>query len=233
MLREEAIARDVLFPYLEQDLAFEKVPPGFWQYFLEGLVQYEKDQKPLFAALYRLKLKDPELIIQRLPRIYNNFLEDLAELYVLGKAEGIVQKSGLLKNSKFREHLLFFKDLKNAVAKLERDRMIKELPAAYSALSEEISEETISKLVTKHSREQLKKKFKKWEEEETIMYEANEISITTSYNMEFPRKSFELKEEQHSARPPVEKAKPPSSLKIWIPVIIAIILIAIVIWLLS
>ncbi|MFO7719915.1 MAG: hypothetical protein R6W85_05670 [Gillisia sp.] len=233
MLREEAIAKDVLFPYLEQDRAFQKVPGEFWQTFLNGLLDYEHDPKPIFEALYRLELKDPEKIIQRLPHIYNNFLEDLAEQYVMGKAYGIVQKSGLLKNTRFREHILFFKDLQNVMAIFEREKMIEELPAAYSAISEEISDEEISKLITQKGRDQLKEKFQTWEEEIEMdeVNEANEVSYSQSYQMSFPYKSFEIKEEELFVQPSAKKVKSASSIKPWILGIALVIFLGFLIWL--
>ncbi len=225
------IAKEVLFPYLEQDRVFKKVPGEFWQTFLKGLMNYEQDPKPLFAALYRLELGDPEKIIHRLPHIYNIFLEDLAEQYVLGNTTGIVQKSGLLKNTRFQEHILFFKDLQNVMTILERDRMIEELPAAYSAISEEISDEAISNLITKKGRDQLKEKFKTWDEE-MVMDEVNERSFSNSHQMSYPNKSFEIKEEQLFVQQSAKKAKSAPSSNLWIIVVAVLVILGILIWLL-
>src|SRR5690606_21924908 len=100
--------------------------------------------------------------------------------YVLGTAVGLVQSSGLLKNSRFREHLLFFTELQNAITHLQRRSMREEWPAVYSAISEEISDKAISELIVKMNRERLKKKFKAWEEEEMLMEEVKEFNFTTN-----------------------------------------------------
>lgn len=232
MVLEEAIARELLFPYLEKDRKFQQVSANFWSVFLKDLTQYEEDPKPLYALLYRLELGDPEKIIRLLPRIYDDFLEEIAEQYVRGNVLGIVQRALLEKNTRFREHLEFFGDLQKAMTRLQRRRMIEELPAAYAAISEEISDETISALLTKLNREQLREKFRRWEKEEEKQWNVvNEISFSTESRMEYSPRPFEKKEDRPFVPPPVPKPKY-SLRRNWVLVVVLVVLIALIVWLL-
>jgi len=226
------IAKEILIPYLEQDTLFLQVPGEFWEHFLKALLKYEQEPQPAFVAIYQLNLNDPEKIIRKLSEISEDFLDALAESHVLGNASEAIEKYQLLDHLKFRERVKYYENLKNAIAVVERERMITEMSVAYAAVSEEISDENISAAIQKRQRQDLKEKFETWEEEmEEEKFTFYNINPNINYSYSFPNYIKEEKEERLLLP---EKAMPPErsfhSGYIWVGVIAALVMLGILIW---
>ena len=180
-----ALLKNILLPRFEKDANFKEVKASdiFWAKFTLDFLNYEKDPKPVFAAVYSFELEDPEKIIQKLPTVYESWIEELAELHVKGTSSNEFDELHLNSNSKFNKHVSYFRELKNAATYLERRRMIKEMPLAYAALTDEISDDHIQAAVKERGREELRAKFKIWDEEmseEEMLLPSAEYSYSIS-----------------------------------------------------
>lgn len=226
-----AILKDLLLPQLEKDAKYrsQENPEIFWAKFTVDFLDYESDPKPVFAAVYRFELEDPERIIKKLPSIHNTFIEQLAEQYVLGKESEAINTLKQNDNGLFQEHVVFFRELKNAITLLERRRMIDEMPAAYAALSEEISDESIQAVIKKKGREDLRAKFNAWDEE-IDKEKAEELFIGTNNSMSYIPPDVPEKEREKSSLPEKARRKPDSSSYSWMYAVAAILLIGFFIW---
>ena len=161
------IVQSLLLPKLEKDASFNanKTNIAFWETFTTALLDFEKDTKPVYAAIYSLGLKDAEKIISKLDTVYISFIKELAENHVLGISSEAIDYLITSKNSTFEKEVHFFTDLQNAITKVERKRIKTELPNTFDKLSFEISDDAISLAITKKEREALKEKMNAWDEE--------------------------------------------------------------------
>ena len=167
MKKSEQIIRSLVLPVLEKDSNFQQVTLNndFWKAFTSGILLYENDPKPLYKAIYELQLNEPEKVIAKLTLIHTNFIKELAELYVLGGSNEAINIL-IAKNDKlFLEQVNYFKTVKGVITKLERERIKEELPKAYEKVTFEIPENDLEAVIKKNERENLKKKFKQWDEE--------------------------------------------------------------------
>ena len=223
-----ALLKYLILPRLQKDADFKELKASdiFWAKFTSDFLNYEKDPKPVFAALYSLELEDPEKIIKKLPTVYGSWLEELAELYVMGTSSNESEELHLNKNTTFNRHVSFFRELKNAATHLERRRMIKEMPLAYAALTDEISDEHIQAALKERGREELRAKFKIWDEE---MAEEKMIlpSAEYSYSMSPPN---ERTEEGPIELPKRPRSKDSSFSYKWFYAVAAVLLIGFFIW---
>ena len=167
MKKSEQIIKSLVLPVLEKDNNFNQLNlnDDFWKAFTSSILLYENDAKPIFKVVYELQLKDPEKVIKNLTSIHANFIKELAELHVL---EGCDEAIDILlaKNDKlFLEQVNYFKTVKGVITKLERERIKEELPKAYEKVTFEIPENDLVAVIKKNERENLKKKFKQWDEE--------------------------------------------------------------------
>lgn len=167
-----------MLPVLEKDNNFNQLNlnDDFWKAFTSSILLYENDAKPIFKVVYELQLKDPEKVIKNLTSIHANFIKELAELHVLEGSDEAIDIL-LANNSKlFIEQVNYFKTVKGVITKLERERIREELPKAYEKVTFEIPENDLEAAIKKTERENLKKKFKQWDEEletensSTVMY---------------------------------------------------------------
>lgn len=161
------VVQNLLLPVLEKDSQFDvnKLNLIFWETFTKGLLDFEKDAKPLYAAIYRLELDDPEKIISALENIYTSFIKALAEEYVLGNTAEVFENLLTAKNTLFEKQVHFFTNLEKAIKKVERSRIKTSLPIAFEKLTFELPENTIEAAIKKKEREALKEKMKVWDEE--------------------------------------------------------------------
>ena len=193
------IIKDLLFPRLEKDLNFrqQQLDDVFWFKFTEAFLDYEIDPKPVFASVYRLELENPERIIGKLPEIHRSFTEELAEQYVLNNRSEAIERLHQNGDSLFRENVSFLRELRNAVYRMERRRIINEMPLTYASLSGEIPEESIESAIKKKGREELRAKFRKWDGEKKE--ELNVVSSNIRFSMEsYHNSGGEDKEENNS-----------------------------------
>ena len=161
------IAQSLLLPKLEKDVRFDanQTIIAFWETFTSALLDFEKDAKPVCAAVYSLELKDAEKIISKLDTVYISLIKELAENHVLGISSEAIDYLITSKNSTFEKEVSFYTDLQNAITKVERERIKKELPKAYEKLSFELSDDAIATVISKKERETLKTKMISWDRE--------------------------------------------------------------------
>lgn len=161
------IVQSLLLPKLEKDVRFDanQTSIAFWGTFTTALLDFEKDSKPVYAAIYSLGLKDVEKIISKLDTVYISLVKELAENHVLGIASDAIDYLIASKNYTFEKEVKFYTDLKNAITKVERKRIKKELPTGFEKFTFEIDDAIITNVLKKKSREDLKKKMAGWDEE--------------------------------------------------------------------
>lgn len=161
------IVQSLLLTKLEKDTSFDanQTNIAFWETATSALLDFEKDAKPVYAAIYSLGLKDAEKIISKLESIYASFIKELAENHVLGISSEAIDYLITSKNSTFEKEVQFFTDLEKAIKKVERKRIKTELPKTFDKLSFEISDDAIALAITKKEREALKEKMNAWDKE--------------------------------------------------------------------
>ena len=161
------IVQSLLLPKLEKDASFDanQTNIAFWETFTTTFLDFERDAKPVYAAIYSLGMKDAEKIISKLDTIYISFIKELAENHVLGISSEAIDYLSTSKNSTFEKEVNFFTDLQNAITKVERKRIKTELPKTFDKLSFEISDDAIALAITKKEREALKEKMNAWDEQ--------------------------------------------------------------------
>ncbi len=174
------IVQSLLLPKLEKDASFDinQMNIAFWETFTTALLDFEKDTKPVYAAIYSLGLKDAEKIISKLDTVYISFIKELAENHVLGISSKAIDYLITSKNSTFEKEVHFFTDLQNAIKKVERKRIKMELPKTFDKLSFEISDDAIALAITKKERETLKEKMNAWDKELVTSEESPVYSVT-------------------------------------------------------
>ncbi|RAR71493.1 hypothetical protein [Flavobacterium aciduliphilum] len=175
------IVQSLLLPKLEKDAIFDinQANIAFWETFTTAFLDFEKDAKPVYAAIYSLGLKDAEKIISKLDTVYISFIKELAENHVLGISSEAIDYLITSKNSTFEKEVRFFTDLQNAIKKVERKRIKTELPNAFDKLSFQLSDDAIALAITKKEREALKEKMNAWDEQLVISEEAPVYSVST------------------------------------------------------
>ncbi|MBI6115972.1 tetratricopeptide repeat protein [Salegentibacter maritimus] len=230
MEKANVIVKDLLLPILKEDSNLKEVPNDlFWNNFSTLFLEYPKDSKPVIAELYRLELNDPEKVFEELPQIYRNYIGELAEQYVLGNKSEAAEILRRNRDKLFIDQVSFFRELKNAATSLERSRMIREIPAAYAALTGEIPDETIQAAIKKEGREDLKAKFKALEEEmklDEIMESSMNYNMSHRFKRNKEKAEFSYQEESESN---TETKSIRSSYK-WLYAVAAILLIGFFIW---
>lgn len=161
------VIKNILLPKLEKDPKFseEKVDSAFWKKFSTDLVYFEEDAKPLYAGIYSLELDNPEKIIDKLPNIYVQFLKELVESYVLGHTSEATDYLLKTNNQAFFKEVQFLQTMQQAIKSVERKRIKADLPKSYERLTFELSETEIANAIKKKGREDLKEKFKQWDNE--------------------------------------------------------------------
>mgnify|MGYP003596246228 FL=1 len=169
MKKSEQIIKSLVLPVLEKDNNFNQLNlnDDFWKAFTSGILLYENDAKPIFKVVYELQLNDPEKVIKKLSSIHTNFIKELAELYVLGGSDEAIDILKANNDKQFLEQVNYFKTVKGVITKLERERIKEELPKAYEKVTFEIPKNDLEAVIKKKERENLKKKFKQWDEELT------------------------------------------------------------------
>lgn len=161
------IVQSLLLPKLEKDANFDtnQTNIAFWETFSSFLLDFEKDAKPVYAAIYSLELQDAEKIISTLDTVYIFFIKELAEKHVLGIGSEAIDYLITSKSHTFEKEVHFFTDLQNAITKVERKRIKTELPKTFDKLTFELEEAVIVNAIKKTSREDLKKKMMNWDNE--------------------------------------------------------------------
>jgi predicted ribosome-associated RNA-binding protein Tma20 len=167
MKKSEQIIKSLVLPVLEKDNNFNQLNlnDDFWNTFTSGLLIFEIDAKNIFKTIYELQLNDPEKVIEKITSIHTKLIKELAEFHVLDVNDEAIDIL-LANNSKlFFEQVNYYKTVKSVITKLERKRIKDELPDAYKKVTFEIPENDLELVIKKTERENVKKKFKQWDEE--------------------------------------------------------------------
>lgn len=179
------IIQSLLLPKLEKDANFDanQTNIAFWETFNTAFLDFKKDAKPVYAAIYSLGLKDADKIISKLDTVYISLIKELAENHVLGIRSEAIDYLITSKNSAFEKEVLYFTDLQNAIKKVERKRIKTELPKTFDKLSFTLSDDAIALAIKKKEREALKEKMNAWDEElvkneDTPVYSASDKKQT-------------------------------------------------------
>lgn len=137
----------------------------FWNQFANDFIHYEIDAQPIYSALYKLELQNPEEVFEKLPQAYSSFISEIAEEYVLGNTSSLINKLLESKNDLFLKELTFLKTMKSVITKLERQKLKESLPHLHDRLVFELDEDILKQVAKKKAREDLKNKFKQWDKE--------------------------------------------------------------------
>jgi hypothetical protein len=161
------IIKNLILPlvikYAKVDVS--SAPDTYWKQFASDFINYEIDAGPIYSVLYKLELQNPEDIFKQLPEVYSDFIKELAEEFVMGNEDELTDKLITNKNEYFLKEVSFLKTMKAVITKSERKELKKNLPKTYDRLVFELDEETLRQVAKKKSREDLRDKFKQWDEE--------------------------------------------------------------------
>jgi hypothetical protein len=152
----------------------------FWNQFANDFIHYEIDAQPIFSALYKLELQNPEDVFEKLPQAYSSFISELAEEYVLGNTSIIINKLLESKNDLFLKEVTFLKTMKSVITKLERQNLKESLPYLNDRLVFELDEDILKQVAKKKAREDLKNKFKQWDKEKDFNRRPDVIKFSLS-----------------------------------------------------
>lgn len=133
------IVKSILLPKLEKDTNFDsiKTDATFWESFATALLDFEKNDALCKTAIYSLALNKPERMIAKLPNIYNLYIKELAENYVLGNESVAIDSLLKSKNQVFNEEVRFLNNLEEAITEIEHEKIKAILSAANETLVEE------------------------------------------------------------------------------------------------
>ena len=136
-----------------------------WEAITSGFILFEKNPNHLYTEVYRLKTSNPENIISELPLLYQSFINEIAEDYVLGKknttATILIEQGSFL----FSERVAFLKTLKNIITKQERLKIKKAFLIPKENIDLSYYDKNIEFAVKKKARIDLKDKFSNWNKE--------------------------------------------------------------------
>lgn len=121
------IVQDLLLHELEKDSNFNpgNVSIAFWESFAKYLLNFEEDDKPVYALINGLIINNTEVITSALPYIYEDFILELAESYVLGKKSFGTKHLLTTKNPLFQEQVIFLKTLEDVIEEKRREKLKK------------------------------------------------------------------------------------------------------------
>ncbi len=167
MKKSIEIVKTLLIPKLEKDIYFNRLTfkDAFWESFTLSFLNYENDAKPTYELLYALQLDNPEIIFDKLATIYSKLIKELAEDYVIGNHDKATDFLFQNNNPTFQKEVRFLETMQQAIKSVERKRIKADLPTTYERLTFELSETEIAAVAKKKGREDLKAKFKQWDEE--------------------------------------------------------------------
>ena len=171
--------RNILIPYLEQDSKYEikMLNDSFCELFANAIIRFENDPKQVNEILQSLELANIGIIKSNLSEIHKEFLNELAEYYVLGYSNVLTDYLLKSANLTFEYYVNNFRNIENSIKKTERNRLKLQLPHLHDRLVFELSDNEISNAFKKKGREDLKTKFKKWDYE---LLELEEPIINTN-----------------------------------------------------
>jgi hypothetical protein len=133
------IVKSILLPKLEKDANFDnnKADATFWESFATSLLDFEKNDALCKTAIYSLALNKPERMIAKLTNVYNLYIKELAENYVLGNESEAIEMLLKSKNQVFNEEVRFLNNLEEAITEIEHEKIKAILSAANETLVDE------------------------------------------------------------------------------------------------
>jgi hypothetical protein len=133
------IVKSILLPKLEKDANFDnnKADATFWESFATSLLDFEKNGALCKTVIYSLALNKPERMIAKLPNVYNLYIKELAENYVLGNESEAIEMLLKSKNQVFNEEVRFLNNLEEAITEIEHEKIKAILSAANETLVDE------------------------------------------------------------------------------------------------
>lgn len=136
---EIEIVKELLLPKLKRDTNFGNVKTSdlFWISFVKALVLFDTKSYLTYDLINKLDLANPEKINDKLENIYNQFIAELAEYYVLGNNSELIDLLIKSKNTLFLREVTFLKNMESAIIELEKEKIISELPTYYKSLESE------------------------------------------------------------------------------------------------
>lgn len=164
MKNEIEIIKNLLLPYFEEEFG-DLIKKSDWNLIASGFILFEKDPKPLYTAIHKLQILDSEIVTAKLPELYDSFIDEIAEEYVMGEMNPVAIKLLEQNSSLFIKRVSFLKSLKSVITKEGRLKIRKELPNLADRLNYSFSEKSIEVAIKKKAREDLKNKFKDWDNE--------------------------------------------------------------------
>ena len=132
------IIKNILLEKLEKDTNFDsnKTDATFWESFATALLDFEKDETKCKTVINNLGLNNPNKIISKLANIYNLYINELAENYVLGNESEAIDLLLKSNNQVFNEEVRFLSNLDEAITDIEHERIKAILSAANETLVE-------------------------------------------------------------------------------------------------
>jgi hypothetical protein len=133
------IVKSILLPKLEKDANFDniKTDATFWESFVTTLLDFEKDETKCKTVINNLGLNNSDKIISKLANIYNLYINELAENYVLGNESEAIDLLIKSNNKLFQEEVRFLNNLEEAITEIEHEKIKAILSAANETLIEE------------------------------------------------------------------------------------------------
>lgn len=161
------ILKSLLISKLEKDINFHRLnfKDAYWEMLTECFLNFENDAKPIYELIYGLQLNDPERVFDKLPNIFTEFINELAENHVLGNHDKATTYLAQTKNQTFLERVSFLQTMQQAIKKVERQNIKTNLPKSYERVTFALSDAEMIKVTNKTGRDDLKSKFKEWDKE--------------------------------------------------------------------
>ena len=159
------------------------LPDSFWYQFAKDLIVYQTDASIVYSSLYKLELIDTENVFNKLPDIFSSFIKEIAEDFVLGYSNELSDLLIENKNENFLKEVEFLNTMKSVIFKSERQNLKDNIVNGHERLLFELDEKILKEAAVKKSRNDLKEKFKQWDEEliiENSLLEPVKFSLSDS-----------------------------------------------------
>lgn len=150
----------------------------FWNEFALDFVDYETNAEPVYLKLYKLSLNNPEQVFEKLDKVYDLFIKQIAELYLKGYQDQTISKLLNSNNITFSNEVTFLNTMQNVIRKSERARLKKKMPFIVKNLEFNLDEEILKNAAKSAARLSLKEKFKQWDKELDKVADVVNIPVT-------------------------------------------------------
>ena len=177
--------KNLMLPILLKStkLDLTTLPDSFWDQFAKDLIVYQTDASLVYSSLYKLELIDTENVFNKLPDIFSSFIKEIAEDFVLGYSNELSDLLIENKNENFLKEVEFLNTMKSVIFKSERQNLKDNIGNGHERLLFELDEKILKEVAVKKSRNDLKEKFKQWDEEliiENSLLEPVKFSLSDS-----------------------------------------------------